>query len=153
MTKKKSLLSFAVIVLFITIVTTAATTGLLRGADMNIKMVVNPANPISTLTTSQVADIFIKRVTKWPGGSAVMPVDQKRSSPTRKRFTESFLKQSLSAVDNYWQQMIFSGRATPPPELPGDLEVIKYVMDNPGAIGYVTEVGSVRGIKVLQVSD
>jgi hypothetical protein len=57
----------------------------------------------------------------------------------------------VQAVKSYWQQVIFSGRGVPPPELESDEAVIRYVLRFPGAVGYVSGTADVRGVKVLAV--
>ena len=59
------------------------------------------------------------------------------------------LSRSLEAVRTYWQQMIFSGRELPPPELRSDEEVVGYVLRRPGAIGDVSAGADLHGAKVL----
>jgi hypothetical protein len=54
-------------------------------------------------------------------------------------------------VKSYWQQLIFSGRGVPPPELDTEEEVIRYVGRHPGALGYVSSYGEVGGVKVVIV--
>ncbi len=52
---------------------------------------------------------------------------------------------------SYWQQVIFSGRGLPPPELPDDAVVVAYVLSHRGAIAYVSGDAVVRSAKVLAV--
>jgi hypothetical protein len=54
-------------------------------------------------------------------------------------------------VRSYWQQLIFSGRDVPPPELDSDADVVKYVSKHAGAIGYVSGNGDLAGVKVVIV--
>ena len=59
----------------------------------------------------------------------------------------------VSSVKSYWQTMIFSGRATPPPELDSDRQVLDYVRGKPGAIGYVSAGATLgNGVKALRVN-
>ena len=52
---------------------------------------------------------------------------------------------------SYWQQVIFSGRDVPPPELSGDGSVLEDVKIHAGAVGYVSGGASTAGAKVLAV--
>jgi hypothetical protein len=91
----------------------------------------------------------LKKSTRWPGGEPIRPVDLGTESPTRRRFSEEVLSRSVVAVKSYWQQMIFSGRAVPPPELESDEEVMRYVGKYPGAIGYISGATEPAGVKVV----
>jgi ABC-type phosphate transport system substrate-binding protein len=116
------------------------------------KIIVNPANPAGSLDRKFVEDAFLKKVTTWPDGSVIHPVDLPASSPVRRRFSEDVLERSVDAVRVYWQQRIFAGRDLPPPELENDAEVIKYVLKYDGAIGYVSEGAGSSPSKVVAVT-
>lgn len=96
-----------------------------------------------------LARAFLKKVTSWPNGDGIRPVDQAHGSPIRRRFSEEVIGRSVLAVRNYWQQLIFSGRAVPPPELDSDEAVVRFVLRTPGAIGYVSGEADVRNARVL----
>ena len=56
------------------------------------KVVVNSANGASSMTRDDVARLFLKKTTTWPGGAQpVQPVDQSRDSAVRKAFTKAVL--------------------------------------------------------------
>jgi hypothetical protein len=58
----------------------------------------------------------------------------------------------VGAVRAFWQQQIFSGRDVPPPELASDKEVMEFVKQHAGAVGYMsptTPLGA--GVKSIQV--
>jgi ABC-type phosphate transport system substrate-binding protein len=114
------------------------------------RVIVHPRNPVASAERIFVADAFLKKTTRWRHGEAIRPVDLVDSAPRRK-FTEDVLTRSVSAVRSYWQQQIFSGRGIPPPELDSDQDVVKFVLHNPGAIGYVSGHADLAGAKVLQV--
>jgi ABC-type phosphate transport system substrate-binding protein len=114
-------------------------------------VIVNPNNPAVALDRKFLADAFLKKTTRWPGGEVVRPVDLRPDSPVRRRFSEDVLGRSIAAVKSYWQQLIFSGRAIPPPELDSDEEVLRYVGRHPGAVGYVSGTAELRGVKAVNV--
>jgi ABC-type phosphate transport system substrate-binding protein len=122
-----------------------------RAAPPAFRVIVNPSNASANLDRKFLTDAFLKKVTRWPGGEPIRPVDLASDSPTRRRFTEEVLGRSVAAVKSYWQQLIFSGRNVPPPELDSDEEVVRYVARYPGAIGYVSGAGEVGGVKILAV--
>lgn len=102
------------------------------------RVVVNSANAASSMSREDVARLFLKKLTVWPGGQAAQPVDQSKQSAARKAFSQAVLSKDVSAVESYWQQAIFSGRSVPPLEKASDAEVLAFVRANPGAVGYVS---------------
>jgi ABC-type phosphate transport system substrate-binding protein len=102
------------------------------------RIVVNPNNPITSAPDEMLIDIFLKKRTEWADGETVRPVDLKAESGVRRAFSDSVLHRSVAAVKSYWQQVIFSGRGVPPPELESDDAVVDYVTKHRGAVGYVS---------------
>jgi hypothetical protein len=47
------------------------------------------------------------------------------------------MRKTLTQLRSYWNQQIFSGKGVPPPELDSEAAVIRYVLSNRGAIGYL----------------
>jgi ABC-type phosphate transport system substrate-binding protein len=116
------------------------------------KVVVNAANPVTTLTRDSVSRMFLKKTTTWPNGKTVAPVDQATHLPSRRAFSRAILGRATDEVAAYWNQMIFSGRGLPPPTKASDSEVLAFVHDNPNAIGYVAGDAKLgEGVKVLTV--
>jgi ABC-type phosphate transport system substrate-binding protein len=97
--------------------------------------------------------MFLRLQTAWPEGGNVKPVDQAKSSPVREAFSREVLGKSIGAVEQYWTQAIFSGRAVPPVEKRSDADVVAYVRETPGAIGYVSPGASTEGVKRLGIKD
>ncbi|HEX6765123.1 MAG TPA: hypothetical protein VF103_06585 [Polyangiaceae bacterium] len=113
------------------------------------QIIVHPENPASRTSRQFLSSLFLKEITRWDDGELARPVDLKPDSPTRRRFSQSVLNRSVSAVKSYWQQRIFSGRGVPPPELDTDQAVVTYVTNHRGGVGYVspgTELGKTRTI-------
>ena len=114
-------------------------------------VIVHAANSTSSVERKFLSDAFLKKTTRWNGGQVIRPVDQNADSGVRRRFSEEVLERSVTAVRSYWQQVIFSGRDVPPPELSGDDTVLEYVKNHAGAVGYVSGRASTAGAKVLSV--
>jgi ABC-type phosphate transport system substrate-binding protein len=115
------------------------------------QVIVHPSNPADSVDRKFLADAFLKKATRWTHQTVIQPVDQDADTGTRRRFSQEVLSRSVSAVKSYWQQLIFSGRDVPPPELDTDEQVIQYVRMHPGAIGYVSADAEVSGVKILKV--
>lgn len=117
------------------------------------RLVVHPSNPTPALSRAEVADLFLKRTTRWASGVAVLPVDLEDGAPAREAFSHRVLGRGVRAVLAYWQQRLFSGRGVPPPEKAGDAEVLAYVRAHPGAVGYVSPRAEPSGVKTVAVTD
>ncbi|MGO9088573.1 MAG: hypothetical protein ACLQBK_25490 [Candidatus Sulfotelmatobacter sp.] len=116
------------------------------------KVIVNPSNPVSSMSREEVSRIFLKKTTKFPDGRGASPVDLPANSPTRESFSKDVHGKSTSAVDAYWQQLIFSGRDIPPPQK-SESGVLEFVRSNENGIGYVSASADTAGAKVISVTD
>jgi hypothetical protein len=114
-------------------------------------VIVHPANPAVSVDKKFLAEVFLKKKTRWPHEEVVKPVDASSRSAIRARFSVDVLKRPVAAVRRYWQQIVFSGRGVPPPELENEEAIVSYVLKHKGAIGYVSASANLNGAKVLQV--
>jgi hypothetical protein len=115
------------------------------------RLIVHPKNPLVSIERDLAAQTFFKKVATWGHGGVIKPVDLPPDSPIRRKFSEDVLGRSVSAVRSYWLQIIFAGRGVPPPELKSDDDVVRYVLREPGAIGYVSGNADLHGARVLLV--
>jgi hypothetical protein len=128
--------------------------GASRAPDVRVVVIVNSANRTSTMRREQVAKIFLRQLATWEGGAEILPVDQIERSSARIAFARDVQLETVKALKVYWQQRIFSGDESPPPERVTDSDVLTYVRSNSGAIGYVlegTDLGT--GVKALVVTE
>lgn len=119
----------------------------------SFKVIVNNSNNIVSLTTEDVSDYFLKKNVKLPNGQPVNPVDLRGNSSIRHDFSEAVHGKSTQAIKSYWQQYVFSGKGTPPVEKANDQEVIDYVKNNPGAIGYISAGTEAVGVKSISITN
>jgi hypothetical protein len=133
------------------VVTAAAADRALADVGPTYRLIANPSCPLSEVDRGFVAQAFLKKIRRWPDGEMLQPVDLDSRSAVRRTWSSDVLSRSVEAVRTYWQQMIFSGRELPPPEMRSDEEVIGYVLKRPGGIGYVSTTADLRGAKVLTI--
>ena len=120
--------------------------------NITFKVIVNASNPDTTFTKKQISKIFLKKIKKWEiTDEKILPVDLIEDSKIRKNFSEIILDKKISSVKAYWQKQIFSGRGVPPPEKKSQKEVLQYVEDNKGAIGYVSKDADLKKYDVKSI--
>lgn len=118
-------------------------------AQAQVAVVVNPKSPVSSATGDQVASIFLGKSNQLPGGGTAQPVDQPESSAVREQFYSKATGKSAAQVKAAWSRLVFSGKATPPKELPNSAEVKKFVAANAEAIGYIEKSAVDGSVKVV----
>ena len=115
------------------------------------KVIVNPSNPLTSISYENVSRIFLKKTTTFPNGRSAAPVDLPGNSSIRQHFSEDVHGKPASAVEAYWQQLIFSGRDIPPAQK-NEKGVLDFVRSNEDAIGYVSATTDTPGVKVVLVT-
>lgn len=120
------------------------------GAADSYLVVINSANPVTSVGRRDVSAFFLRRTSQWDDGTPVLPVDGP-DSPARESFSKDVHGRKTAAIKSHWLQVIFSGRGVPPPAKTSDTEVIDYVKAHPGAIGYVAATTDTQNVKLLKV--
>ena len=108
-----------------------------RGLRADEVAVVSARSTVTTLTRSQMADIFLGKTTRFPDGGQAVPIDQSEGTPARDEFYTRITGKSAAQMKAYWSKIIFTGRGQPPRAVPSSSETKKLLVANPNAIGYV----------------
>jgi ABC-type phosphate transport system substrate-binding protein len=111
-------------------------------------VIVHRDNPARVLSRGEISKLLLGKISTWPSGLAVQPVDLPEHDELRDRFSREVLDRSVAAVRAWWQQQLFSGRGVPPLEL-SEAQVVEYVAANRGAIGYVSAGTHAPGVHVV----
>ena len=119
-------------------------------AQDGYRIVVNPSNPVSSLSRTQVSQLFLEKTT-WDNGAVVSPVDLLPSSPVREGFSKELLGVPVPVAIERIREVAKTAGGNPPPAVASDREVLAYVRLKPGAIGYVSLGADVSGVKVVSV--
>lgn len=112
-------------------------------AAAQVAVIVNPKAGVSSLTADQVASLYLGKSSSLPGGIA-QAVDMPDAQPLREQFYSKATGKNGAQVKAIWARLAFSGKATPPKELPTPADVKKHVAANADAIGYIDK-GAVDG--------
>jgi ABC-type phosphate transport system substrate-binding protein len=103
----------------------------------DVVAVVSAKNPITTLSRSQVVDIFLGKANRFPDGTQAVPIDQAEGSAARDEFYDKLAGRSAAQIKAYWSKIIFTGRGQPPSTVSNDIEMKKRISENTAAIGYI----------------
>lgn len=106
-------------------------------AMADVVAVVSVKSPITALSKSQVTDLFLGKVNRYPDGTQAEPVDQAEGRTARDEFYSKATGKSAAQLKAYWSKIIFTGRGQPPPTVANDIEMKKRISEHPQAIGYI----------------
>ncbi len=114
----------------------------------DVKMIAHPDVPDAACSEKNAQRIFLGKKTSWEGGLAIVPVMLK-DGETHEAFVEDLLDRSVAKFEIYWKQAVFTGRGIPPRAFDDEAELMAYVADTPGAVGYVSRDAELRGVKEM----
>jgi ATP-dependent DNA helicase RecQ len=60
------------------------------------KVIVNPDNPVAELDRKLLAEMFLKKATRWPNNDLARPVDLSSDAPARERFSQEVIGRSVA---------------------------------------------------------
>lgn len=116
------------------------------------KVVANPAVPVEAISKLQLSDIFLKRASTFPGGARAAPVDLAEGNKTFDAFAQAVHGKPGAIIRGFWKKVSASGRDAPPPTRQSDEDVLTFVRNTPGGVGYVSGGAATTGVKVLKVN-
>lgn len=105
-------------------------------ADYEFLVVANTRAPIN-LSRIELQRVFTGKMTHLANGQAIYPVFQVASSSAYQGFLVERLYLYPHQLQRIWQQLIFSGRKAKPMYVADDQQMLQYVRQNQGAIGFI----------------
>lgn len=113
-----------------------------------VAVIVHPSNA-ATLDQAEIARLFTGRGTTFNNGNKATALNLAEAAPARAEFDTKVLNKSSSQMKAYWSKLVFTGKGTPPKELPSDAEVKAAVAADATAIGYVDAASVDASVKVV----
>lgn len=118
-------------------------------AAEGLLIIANPTvNVKAPMSLDRIAAIYLLRVTSWPDGTHIVPVNREATSPARKTFTARVLRQSDARLSAYWNEMHYKGKL-PPVVQESEQAMLAFVRKVPGAVGYISDATAPIDVKVL----
>lgn len=119
-------------------------------------VIVNKANSLGSISKAELSSIYLGKRKTWATGDIVRPCDLQEpgveeDQTSMGHFSARYLAKDVSTLKSYWIKMIFSGKGEPPQVFKKAEEVIRFVSEDPAALGYVYSdqvTGSVRMVPV-----
>jgi ABC-type phosphate transport system substrate-binding protein len=100
-------------------------------------VIVAANSPVTTLTENEVADIYLGRTSRLPGGAQVQPIDLADDAANRTTFYRIVCGKSPAQLRAYWSKLIFTGGGQPPREATDAEAMKRLVAGGPNSIGYI----------------
>ena len=124
---------------------------LAQSIQAGVAVITHPGVKEIGLSKNKLAKIYLGKLKKYSNGRSIKAVDLPSGSNARKKFYRSVVKKSDSAMNRHWSKLKFTGKGKPPKELGSAREVIRWVANNEGAIGYIDGKYLNKSVKVVLI--
>jgi len=120
----------------------------------DIIVICNESVTESSLDAGDLERIYLGKKSKWNDNKKIR-LTVLRGKAETKEIHESFLKQyvnkTMSQFGHYWASLSFTGKGIPPKPFETESDLIKYVSETEGAIGYVRSSTQPENIKTIKI--
>jgi hypothetical protein len=113
-------------------------------------VIVHPSNRFDALSRTKVSYLFLRKVSRWPWGAEVAPVDLVGYEPFRREFVQLVLRMTEEQLAEYWIDQRATRGISPPVEVRDAAAAKHWVAEKPGGIAYIPASaldGTVKAIR------
>jgi len=122
------------------------------GSEQSLAIIVNQSNPVENFSLPELRKIFLGERSHWPNGRRITLVMMDPAQPERKVILREIYGMNEKDLNSHFIQGVFTGVVfVSPKTLATPSEVLKFVFNVPGAIGYVRAADADSSVKVLRV--
>ena len=115
-----------------------------------VLIIANKSVPQESIDKKDVQKIFLGKMVKWPDNSSIYFGTCKTDA--HQEFLKLYLHRSSSQFRNYWRKMVFTGKGRKPKAFQSDEELVRFVSETKGAIGYVSAEAELKNVKTIGVN-
>ncbi|MCP4346112.1 MAG: hypothetical protein GY795_11380 [Desulfobacterales bacterium] len=115
-----------------------------------ILVIANPDVPADSLDRNVISDIYHSRKAKWNNGNTILVAMLKKGA-VHKKFARNIAGSTPAKLKNIWKKVIFTGTGTPPKIFRQESDMVRFVVNTKGAIGYIDASTSHEGVKVISI--
>ena len=120
--------------------------------DQNLAIIVNQTNPVDNFSLAELRKIFLGERSHWPNGRRITLVMMDPAQPERKVILREVYGMNEKDLSQHFIQGVFTGAVfVSPKTLATPSDVLKFVFNVPGAIGYLRASDVDTSVKVLRV--
>ena len=117
-----------------------------------VKIIANKDVPVNSLSQKELKNIFMGKKTKWQDKTSIKFTLLNRETDYKK-FLE-LIDYSAAKYERYWKKQVFTGKAKMPKTVKTAEEMIQYISENQGAIGYIlTDKIDNENIKIISIME
>ena len=123
-----------------------------RVRENSLAIVVNRSNPVEDVSVKELRKIFLGQRGQWPHGRRIAVVMMEPGRPERATMLREVFRMSEETYQDYLLKGLFTGDVFVSPKILASPAVVrKFILNAPGAIGYLRVDDVDNTVKVLKV--
>ncbi len=116
----------------------------------DLLIIAHKNTPVNRISSDALTEIYSNSKTKWSNGDKIFVVILKRGV-VHEAFVHDLLGTTSKKLIDIWKRVIFTGVGTPPKMVKTEAEMIEYVANKKGSIGYISSKSVSNEVKVLSL--
>ena len=118
----------------------------------SLAIVVNRSNPIDSLSFNELRKIFLGERGHWQNGHRIAVLMMEHGSPERETVLREIYRMDEARYNDHFLRSLFAEDVTIVPKtLDSPARVRKFILQAPGAIGYLRASDADESVKVLRI--
>ena len=114
-------------------------------------VIVNSKNDITDASRSSISQIYLGKKKTWASGLKIIPSRLGNDSIELQEFLKNIVGKKMALFQGYWRRKLFSGGGQVPKVFKNEMDLIKYVETNEGAVGVVTSKPKSKLVKIVSI--
>jgi len=119
-------------------------------ASAEVLIISHPNVKEKSLAKKEIKIIFLGKKVHWKDKSRIHAAIMVEGD-LFEDFLLTYVNKTENQFTNYWRKMIFTGKGCPPKRFESSAELITFVTQTPGAIGFIKAGTAIKNVKVINV--
>ncbi len=117
----------------------------------DLLVIANRSVPEASLSEKDIQRIYLGKKRLWGNKMKIVFVKLNKGDTT-KRFLKKYVKKSERRFTTYWDKKVFTGGGRAPKSFAKQKDLVKYVSETKGAIGYIDATFYNDSVKIVSTS-
>lgn len=117
-----------------------------------ILVIAHKSVPVERLEREAIAEIYLGTKTKWEDGATIRVVMLKKGT-THETFVQDIVNTTPAKLRDLWKKVVFTGTGTPPKIVKTEADLVEFVAETKGAIGYIDAATPHEEVTVIALEE
>lgn len=119
-------------------------------AQSEITIIANESVPKQKISNYEISNIYGAKIVKWSNGDKIVVTMYKKGA-VHENFSDLILGTTPARLKGVWKKVIFTGSGNPPKIFKTEADLVAFVKETKGAIGYIDGNTPHEGVKLLDL--